>query len=165
MRQRIALLLLVGALFASSAFAQKKKIYDPSLNGKKQLLEAVTKAQATGKNVFVQVGGNWCSWCIKFEKFVNFNNDLGEILEKNYITVHLNYSKSNKNWDALEQLGFPQRFGFPVFVILDKNGNRIHTQDSGYLEKDGGYDHDKVKRFLENWTPKALSAESYKDKK
>jgi hypothetical protein len=50
----------------------------------------------------------------------------------------------------------PQRFGFPVLVVLNSNGQRIHTQDSGLLESGDGYDPKKVIGFLKNWTPAAL---------
>jgi len=71
--------------------------------------------------------------------------------------VKVNYSKENKNVDVLEQLEKPQRFGFPVLVILDSDGRRIHTQDTGLLESGDGYDHKKVLNFLKNWTPNALN--------
>jgi hypothetical protein len=35
-------------------------------------------------------------------------------------------------------LGNPQRFGFPVFVIIDGDGNVLHTQDSALLEQGKG---------------------------
>jgi hypothetical protein len=60
-------------------------------------------------------------------------------------------------------LGYPQRFGFPVLVVLDANGNRLHTQDSSLLEKEKSYDFDKVKAFLENWSPSAFDATKYKE--
>ncbi|PWJ39200.1 thioredoxin family protein [Sediminitomix flava] len=141
--------------------AQKHKIYDPSLDGQKQLTEAIALAKQDGKHVFVQVGGNWCSWCIKFHKFVGGNETLKQILEDNYVVVKLNYSNDNKNEKALAQLNYPQRFGYPSFVILDGNGNRLHTQDSGYLESGQGYDEAKVKRFFELWTPNALDPKHY----
>ena len=152
--------------FSIQANAQKNKIYNPNLNGKKQLLEATTKARIENKQVFVMVGGNWCRWCIMFDKYIKKTPDLKQIMDDNYVWVHLNYSKENKNFDALELLDFPQRFGFPVFVILDKNGNRIHTQNSAYLEEGEGYGHDKVKDFLMQWTVKATDKAQYlKDKK
>ena len=50
----------------------------------------------------------------------------------------------------------PARFGFPVFVILDEQGKRIHTQNSAYLEEGKGYSEKKVAEFLNIWTPKAV---------
>lgn len=48
------------------------------------------------------------------------------------------------------------RFGFPVFVVLDEKGKVIHIQDSSFLEEGQGYDREKVLRFFNNWTPKAM---------
>jgi hypothetical protein len=62
---------------------------------------------------------------------------------------------------VLKSLGFPQRFGFPVMVVLNANGERIHTQNTGNLEKDKAYDFDRVKSFLYNWRPDALHPDNY----
>jgi len=64
----------------------------------------------------------------------------------------------------LKKLEYPQRFGFPVFVILDSNGKRIHTQNSAYLEEDKGYSRKKVLDFLNQWSPDALNPNLYIDK-
>ena len=56
----------------------------------------------------------------------------------------------------LKRLNNPARFGFPVFVVLDENGNVLHIQDSSFLEQGKGYDEQKTLRFLKNWTPKAV---------
>ncbi|MDE7096601.1 MAG: thioredoxin, partial [Muribaculaceae bacterium] len=56
------------------------------------------------------------------------------------------------------KLGNPVRFGFPVLIILDENGNILHTQDSALLESGEGYDKEKVTRFFESWTPGAVKS-------
>ncbi len=137
------------------------KIYDPTANGKTQIANAVKLADSTGKQVFVQVGGNWCSWCVRFTRYCKSEVEIDTLLNNNYVVVHLNYSKENKNLDILKTLGYPQRFGFPVIVILDNKGNRIHTQDSGFLEAGAGYDKKKIIEFLSMWTRKALDPKLY----
>jgi hypothetical protein len=76
---------------------------------------------------------------------------------------HLNYSPDNLNKPIFEKYGFAQRFGFPVFIILDGNGNRIHTQNSAYLEEGKGYNKQKVLDFLNSWTPASLDPANYKN--
>jgi hypothetical protein len=74
---------------------------------------------------------------------------------------HLNYSEENKNAAIFKEYGFPNRFGFPVFLIVNADGNLMHTQNSSYLELGKSYDAPKVKEFLLSWTNKALQASSY----
>ncbi|MEZ5199543.1 MAG: hypothetical protein R2764_25155 [Bacteroidales bacterium] len=83
-------------------------------------------------------------------------------MKANYIFQLLNYSKENKNLDILAGLEYPQRFGFPVIVILDSEGNRLHTQNSAYLEKEKSYDEKLMVEFLKQWSPAALNPENYK---
>jgi hypothetical protein len=76
----------------------------------------------------------------------------------------VNYSKENKNLPLLKELEFPQRFGFPCLVVINKDGKRIHTQDTSYLESGEGYDPKKVLGFLNSWSVKALDPSAYPEK-
>lgn len=148
----------------TSLFAQKQeaKIYDPAADAAADLRKAIATAGAEHKHVFLQVGGNWCPWCIKFDKLIAADARIDSILKADYIFLRINYSKENMNLPVLAQLGYPQRFGFPVFVILDQKGNRLHTQDSGLLEKGDHHDPALVLSVLRNWSPKALDPGKYK---
>ena len=139
------------------------KLYNPAADVKKDVATAIAKAKKEGKHVMLQVGGNWCVWCSRYDGFVKGDTALNRITNENYVVYHLNYSPENKNLAFLKTLGFPQRFGFPVFVVLDNNGQRLHTQDSGLLEKEKSYDPAKVKTFLQAWSPNALDENNYKE--
>ena len=79
----------------------------------------------------------------------------------NYVYVMLNTGEEKKNLDILATLDYPQRFGYPVMVILDQEGKRIHTQNSVYLEKEKSYDEKTVVNFLKHWSPAAVDPKSY----
>jgi thioredoxin-related protein len=138
------------------------KLYNPAADAKKDLALAVQTAKEQNKHVLVQVGGNWCSWCVKLHGFFESNASIDSILKADYVLVRINYSPENKNPGVLASLGYPQRFGFPVLLILDQNGQRLHTQDTGYLELDKGYDPEKVSRFLLGWNVAAVDPKNYK---
>lgn len=156
--------ILVTALFvvaALSAVAQEQVvIYNPMADAKAELAAAVQQAKDQNKHVLVQVGGNWCPWCIRLHGFFKSEAKIDSIMNKDYVFVLVNYSKENKNPEVLASLGYPQRFGFPVLLVLDQNGQRIHTQDTGLLELDKGYDPEKVSRFLLSWNVAALKPET-----
>lgn len=176
----IALLLFVFTTVTSASFAQEKtttskkeavKLYNPKADARADIDAAVAKAKKDGKHVFIQVGGNWCVWCIAFHNLVDTTPELKSYLNNNYETVLLNYSQENKNEAILATLGYPQRFGFPVFVILDGQGKLLHIQNSAYLEtqdkddkgvKKTGHDVKVVLDFLKGWTVAALKPENNK---
>ena len=150
-------------LFVNS-YSQSAKIYNPEADVTADISKALVNAKAEKKFLFLQIGGNWCSWCIKFHKLYDEDPIIKAVMTKNYIPVLVNYSKENRNYAFLKTLDYPQRFGFPVIVILDWNGKRLHTQNSSYLEEGDGYSNKKVSDFLSQWSPDALSPEHYKEK-
>lgn len=154
--QKILFITLILFCAATTFSQEKKAIYSPTADAQKQLTDAIVMAKDQGKNILIQVGGNWCPWCLKFHAFVNSDPEIDSLINASYVYVLINYSKENKNEKILAKLGNPQRFGFPVLLILNEYGELLHTQDSSFLEEGKGYDKKKVLRFLKGWTPKAL---------
>lgn len=159
MKFLVHILFLIG--FGNTAFAQEQKLYDPLANAKNDLAAAIKKAHKENKYVLVQVGGNWCKWCIEFARFSKADTKIDSVINSAFIWYHLNYSKENQNKEILASYGYPQRFGFPVFLIINNNGKLIHTQNSEYLEDGKSYGKNKVQSFLEMWSPNALDPKMY----
>jgi thioredoxin-related protein len=155
-------LLAIVMLSAVNIFAQEKILYNPAANAATDIAAAVKRAAAENKFVVLQAGGNWCRWCIEFANFCKADPQIDSTLKSSFVWYDLNYSKENTNDALFAKYGFPQRFGFPVFIILDGKGQRLHTQNSEYLE-DGkkSYDRKKVLNFFEQWSPKALAPKTY----
>jgi len=148
-------------LFISMSVSAEK-VYDPSRDANKDIEMAIKQAQKENKHVLIQVGGNWCPWCIKMHKYINNNNVINKIVSEKYVYIHVNYSKENKNLAIMKRLEYPQRFGFPVLVVLNTQGQRIHTQSTGILEKEKSYDQKKMFSFLNNWTFDSINPKNYK---
>jgi len=136
-------------------------LYSTTTNAMDDIAKATAQAKKEHKFVFIMAGGNWCSWCLRFNKFMTEDTQIDSLVKANFIVYHLNYSKENYNLPVFAKYGFPQRFGFPVFVVLDGDGHQIHTQNSGYLEENKGYNKEKVMDFFASWTPNALDPKNY----
>lgn len=164
-KNMISVIVLFTALLGS-AYAQEaiKRVYNEEINPNEQIDKALATAKAEGKFVVCQVGGNWCPWCLLFADFVSKDSTIMQVIEENFVYIHVNYNprqsgdaaKAQQSAAMLKRLGNPARFGYPVFVILNEKGKVIHIQDSSFLEEGRGYNRDKVLRFFRNWTPKAV---------
>lgn len=180
MKRSIIKLFLLGGLFAFSAAnaqsaetkltkeqieAKKKAVaeeqaklpkpYHPEANAKLDIQNAVKLAKKEHKNVIIQAGGNWCIWCLRFNNYIQQTQELKKVVDDNYVYYHLNWSPENKNEKIFASYGNPgEKFGYPVFIVLDENGKQIHTQDSSVLEEGSGYSLERVKEFFTTWKPK-----------
>ncbi len=126
------------------------KPYNPKADAQADINNAIAKAKKEGKNILIQAGGNWCIWCLRFNNFVQTTPELKEIADKKYVYYHLNYSPDNKNEKVFAQyINTNEQQAYPFFIILDKNGKKIHVQQSEVLEEGKGYSKEKVKEFLE----------------
>lgn len=160
--KRHLIITAIAALLTLTASAQSnlRKIYDETIDPAEQIDKALKQAKKEGKFVISQVGGNWCRWCLMFAEFVEKDVELTQFIDENFVFIHSNYNPreraGEKTLEMLKKLGNPERFGFPVFVVMDETGKVLHTQDSSYLEEGNGYSRDKVVRFFQNWTPEAV---------
>jgi thiol:disulfide interchange protein len=141
---------------AAEEKAKLPKPYDPKVDAQADINKLVAQAKKEGKNIMIQAGGNWCIWCLRFNQYVQTTPELKKMVDKNYLYYHLNYSPDNKNEKVFSQYGNPgEKFGYPVFIVLDKNGKMIHIQQSDVLEDGKGYSLEKTKGFFNQWAPKS----------
>lgn len=163
----LAVLILCAMTFTTYAqdkteTTEKEKLYHPEADAMAEIEAALAQAKTEGKHVFLKIGGNWCGWCYRFHDFCEADEEIQTLIDTNFVVVHVNYSRENKNEEVIKKYRFPNRFGFPVFVVLDADGKYLHTQNSAYLEDGGkGYDKKRVVNFFKAWTPAALNPDNY----
>lgn len=132
-----------------------EKPYNTSENAQEKIDALLLKAKKENKNILIQTGGNWCSWCLLFHRFVQETPEVKQLLDKQYLYYHLNYSKENKN-EAVFAKYAPNSndLGYPFFIILNKKGEVVTVQESGSFEQGKGYNKEKVLAFLQKNSPR-----------
>ena len=168
LKTAVLVLFTVHCSLLTSIAQQKPAPYNENQDVRKDIGIAVQKAGAENKHVLVQFGGNWCPWCLRFHALVNGDSKIDSLVQADYVYMLANVprEKNKRDYDLFREYDYPNRFGYPVFVILDGSGKKLHIQDSGILEHCGtaGYDTTKVVTFLKMWNVKALDPETYKMK-
>ena len=111
-----SLFFLLSTILVSAQ--DQAKPYNINADAKADIQKAMVLAKAQNKHVLIQVGGNWCPWCLRFHAMAIGAQKVDSLIKADYVYLMVNYSKENKNLAELKKLDYPQRFGFPVFVIL-----------------------------------------------
>ncbi len=136
----------------TEVFVREK--FDPTRDPKADLATAVQAASNSGKRIILDVGGEWCGWCVYMDTFFSKNPVLSKIRDDNFIWVKVNMSEQNENKSFLKP--YPEPSGYPHLYILSKTGRLLRSQDTSYLELAKGYNLVKFTRFLRSWSPKKV---------
>ena len=126
--------------------------YDPRRDPEKDLAAAREQAKRSGKNIFVEVGGEWCPWCHILDRFFREHPGLQALRDKNYVSMKVSMSQENPNRTFLSR--FPYIHGYPHIFILDADGNLIRSQPTTVLEDGRSYNAKRFQKFLEQFAPK-----------
>jgi thiol:disulfide interchange protein len=146
-----ALLLISAGRLAHA----EEHLFDPSRDSAKDLAAAETRAAAEHKNILLDVGGDWCSWCHLLEHTLRGNPQLTSVLEKNYILLHIDFSRDHENKAYLSR--YPTIDGYPHLFVIAPDGRLLQSQSTSVLEVDhktaGGYNQPAILEFLNKWAP------------
>lgn len=115
-------------------FHLKREKFDPNRNSQADLNSAIEKATKENKRIILDVGGEWCGWCISMDLFFMKNPKLEKLRDKNYVWLKINMSEENENKEFLSK--YPEIEGYPHLFILEKDGTFLHSQGTAELERE-----------------------------
>lgn len=134
--------------------------FDPTRDARADLDAAIKDAAKSGKNIVLDVGGEWCGWCVYMDKFFYQNPEIAKVRDANFVWIKINYSKENENKEFLS--AYPEAPGYPHLYVLDPAGKLLQSQDTSELEMGKGYNPEKFVEFLNKWSPKPVMVDSAK---
>ncbi len=118
-------------------------------DAKSDVKAAIDLARQEHKKVLVVVGGDWSYWSRQaYDTLVK-----SDFCNKHYELTLVNFSPNNKNEDELKALGCPRNLGYPIFIVLDDKGTKLHEQDTDDMKKDKKvYSRKLIEQFLKQWS-------------
>ena len=153
MKALLAFLLLMSSVALAADLPAN---FDPARDAAADVAHAVALANASGKRVIVDVGGEWCTWCHVMDRFIEANDDVRALIDANYVWVKVNVSKENRNEALLAR--WPRVPGYPHLFVLDGRGALVHSQRTSVLESGKGYDRQRFIAMLRRWAAPGRSA-------
>ncbi len=135
---------------SSSKDEDKNVIYNETIDAHVEIKEALAKAVAEHKRVIVVFGANWCFDCHVLDK-VFHRPDAASIIAANYVVVHIDIGKGEKNQDLMTKYEVPMKRGIPGVAVLDSNGKLIYSQKNGEFENARAMAPADIIAFLDKW--------------
>jgi thiol-disulfide isomerase/thioredoxin len=137
---------------------QQKEIarekFDPKRDAAADVQAAIVRATKENKRIILDIGGEWCGWCIRMDNFIKQNKSLKKLRDNNFIWVKVNFSQENENPALLSK--YPTAAGYPHIYVLEKDGTLLKSQNTVELEKEKSYDLQKFIDFLNLWKPSRI---------
>jgi thioredoxin 1 len=135
-----------------SSLRQARRVYDEAANAKHDIARAVARAGAEHKRVILVFGGNWCGDCLALDKYFHEPPANG-IIAANFIVVHIDAGRDNKNADQAGKYGVALNKGVPAVAVLGSNGDVLYSQRNGEFEPAARMNPQVFVDFLNNWKP------------
>jgi thiol:disulfide interchange protein len=123
--------------------------FDPTRDPAQDLKTAIAEAKSTHKRILLDVGGQWCGWCKRFDRFFEEHADLQRFRDEHFVVMKVNFSRDNENAAFLAQ--YPKIEGYPHLFVLDSEGKLLQSQNTSVLEEGKGYSAGAISKFLHKW--------------
>lgn len=147
----LALIVGRGASFAQTKTVEKQ-IYSETADARVEIKEALEKAKAEHKRVILVFGANWCYDCHVLDAAFH-RLQLSEIIAVNYVVVHVDVGKFDKNLDLMKKYEVPRNRGIPGLAVLENDGRLVYSQKNGEFENARAMSPDDFLAFLNKWKP------------
>lgn len=155
----IFLSILLTSILTASCMAQAtdssvdlptySKVFDDTRDPFKDAVAAIALAKATNRNVLIEIGGNWCSWCHKMDAFLGDNTDINQRLHSEFVLLKINVSDSNDNAEFMKSL--PPVLGYPHMYVATPQGKMILSKDTAELLDNNEYSRPLWQAFIDQW--------------
>jgi thiol:disulfide interchange protein len=134
----------------ASSLPAYSKIYDDQRDPFQDAAVALALAKETNRQVLIEIGGNWCSWCHKMDAFLLKNPDVYQALHSQYVLLKINVSDSNENNAFMESL--PPVLGYPHMYVSTAQGKMVLSKDTAELLAGNNYSKTQWLSFLSKWS-------------
>ncbi|WP_241238828.1 thioredoxin family protein [Colwellia sp. Arc7-635] len=125
------------------------KVYDDKRDPFKDAQAAIALAQKTNRNVLIEIGGNWCTWCHKMDAFLAKNPKVYQELHDKYVLLKISVSDSNENEAFMKSL--PPVQGYPHMYVSTNTGTMLLSKDTAELLNNLEYSTEYWLTFLAKW--------------
>ena len=136
-----------------------RHLYSETADPTADIAAAMKQAQAQHKRVILDFGGDWCGDCQVLDIYFHQQPNL-DLLEKNFVLVHVWIGHMDKNIDVAEKYGVPLKRGVPALAVVSPRGKVLFSQSTGDFSNMRAMNVQSVTDFLTKWKATGAKARS-----
>ena len=138
-------------VLAKQALPLYSQHYDDKRNPFDDANNAIALAAKTNRNVLIEIGGTWCSWCTKMDQFLADNPKVAKALHDNFVVLKVSVSDANENAEFMK--GLPPVLGYPHMYVSTSTGKMLLSKDTAELLDGEEYSVENWLSFITKWQP------------
>jgi thioredoxin-related protein len=123
--------------------------YDEQADPFTDAVAAIALAKQTKRNVLIEIGGDWCTWCHRMDSFLAQHPNVFTALHQHFVLLKINVSDTNNNAKFMQ--GLPPVLGYPHMYIADDTGKILLSKDTAELQQNGAYAEPIWLAFIAKW--------------
>jgi thioredoxin 1 len=118
--------------------------YDEHADARAALQQGLDTARASGKDVLVVFGANWCEDCRQLDKAMHGRT--ASLIDARFVVVKIDIGNFDKNLDVVKRYGYPIGKGIPAAVVVNADDKVLYATRAGeladarHMGDDGIYD-------------------------
>jgi protein disulfide-isomerase len=118
--------------------------YDEHADAHATLQQGLDAARASGKDVLVVFGANWCQDCRELDKALHGRS--ASLIDARFVVIKIDVGNFDKNLDVVKRYGYPTGKGIPAAVVLNADDQVLYATRAGeladarHMGEDGIYD-------------------------
>src|SRR5258707_857570 len=127
-----------------------KNLYSETADPKADIAAALVRARREHKRIILDFGGDWCGDCQVLDIYFHQPPNV-ELVDKNFLIVHIDIGRFDKNLDIPEKYNIPLKKGVPALVVLDSDGKLLYSQQAAEFGDMRYMYPTSVTDFLNRW--------------
>jgi len=124
--------------------------YDSSADANAAVEQALARAQATGKRVLIDLGGNWCPDCRVFAAVMQLP-EVRQFVGRHFEVVLVDVGRFTNNLDIPARFGVDKVAAVPMVLILSPQGRLLNADDLVALSDARAMTPQAVLDWLAKW--------------
>ena len=123
---------IASALLSAAALAAPQP-YDEHADAHAHAAAGPCGARASGKDVLVVFGANWCQDCRELDKALHGRT--ASLIDARFVVVKIDVGNFDKNLDVAKRYGYPIGKGIPAAVVLNADDKVLDATRAELFDK------------------------------